>query len=59
MSILSVSRAPGLPMVYAGSAFVSLGIAWMLWLKGWLVRRQGRAALAARLRAPAAAGART
>lgn len=59
MSILSVSRAPGLPMVYAGSALVSLGIAWMLWLKGWLVRRQARAALAARLRAPAPAGART
>jgi hypothetical protein len=58
MTILSASRAPGLPMVYAGSALVSLGIAWMLWLKRWLVRRQAHGALAARVRAPSPAGAK-
>ncbi len=47
MSILSVSRSPGLPLVYAGTALVSLGVAWMFYLKPLLARRQGRRALEA------------
>jgi hypothetical protein len=62
-SILSVSRAPGLPLVYLGTALISLGILWMTALKSILARRQARAALAARRAElgsaghPAAAGA--
>jgi ResB-like family protein len=44
MSILSVSRSPGLPLVYLGTALVSLGVAWMFYVKPWLVRRQARRA---------------
>ena len=44
MSILSVSRSPGLPLVYLGTALISLGVAWMFYVKPWLVRRQGRRA---------------
>jgi len=44
MSIFSVSRSPGLPMVYAGTALVSLGVAWMFYLKPWVARRQARRA---------------
>jgi cytochrome c-type biogenesis protein CcsB len=47
-SILSVARAPGLPLVYLGTALVGLGTLWMAVFKRWLARRQGRAALAAR-----------
>lgn len=49
-SILSVARAPGLPLVYAGTALVGLGTLWMAFFKRWLARRQGRAALAERRR---------
>jgi ResB-like family len=42
MSILSVSRSPGLPLVYLGTALVSLGLAWMFYVKPWLARRQAR-----------------
>jgi ABC-type transport system involved in cytochrome c biogenesis permease subunit len=47
-SILSVARAPGLPLVYLGTTLVGLGTLWMACFKRWLARRQGRAALAAR-----------
>jgi ABC-type transport system involved in cytochrome c biogenesis permease subunit len=49
-SILSVARAPGLPLVYLGTALVGLGTLWMSFFKRWLARRQGRAALATRRR---------
>jgi len=42
MSILSVSRSPGLPLVYLGTALVSLGVAWMFYVKPWLARGQAR-----------------
>ncbi len=44
MSIFSVSRSPGLPLVYAGTALVSLGVAWMFYVKPWVARRQARQA---------------
>jgi hypothetical protein len=59
-SILSVSRSPGLPVVYMGTALVTLGIVWMFYLKPLLARRQARRALAARAQAlpvPAGGGA--
>ena len=49
MSIFSVARAPGLPLVYAGVTLIGMGVAWMFYLKPYLARRQARAALAARL----------
>jgi hypothetical protein len=49
-SIFSVSRSPGLPLVYAGTALVSVGVVWMFYLKPWIARRQARRALAERLR---------
>jgi hypothetical protein len=52
-SILSVSRSPGLPLVYLGTALVSLGALWMMSLKGYLARRQASRALAASRPAPA------
>ncbi len=48
MSIFSVTRAPGLPLVYLGVALITGGVAWMFYLKPYLARRQGAAALAAR-----------
>lgn len=54
-SILSVSRAPGLPLVYLGTALVGAGALWMSFLKRWVARRQGRSALAARGRLSPAA----
>jgi cytochrome c-type biogenesis protein CcsB len=45
-SILSVSRAPGLPLVYLGSALLGVGALWMSFFKRWVARRQGRSALA-------------
>jgi len=44
MSVFSVSRSPGLPLVYAGTALISLGVAWMFYVKPWLARRQARRA---------------
>lgn len=46
-SILAVSRAPGLPLVYSGTGLLTLGIAWMFYGKPWLARRRGAQALAA------------
>jgi hypothetical protein len=48
MSILSVARAPGLPVVYAGTALLTLGVAWMFYVKPWLARRRAARAMAAR-----------
>ena len=47
MSIFSVARAPGLPLVYSGVALIGVGVAWMFYLKPYLVRRQAARALAA------------
>jgi hypothetical protein len=41
MSVLSVARAPGLPLVYLGTALISLGLAWMFYVKPWLLGRPG------------------
>lgn len=48
VSIFSVARAPGLPLVYLGTALIGAGIVWMTYLKPWLVKRQAARALAAR-----------
>jgi hypothetical protein len=48
MSIFSVARAPGLPLVYAGVALIGAGIIWMFYVKPYLAKRQAAAALAAR-----------
>jgi hypothetical protein len=47
MSIFSVARAPGLPLVYLGTTLIGVGIIWMFYLKPWLARRQAAQALAA------------
>lgn len=47
ISIFSVARAPGLPLVYLGTAFIGIGVAWMFYGKPWLARRQAARALAA------------
>jgi hypothetical protein len=61
-SILSVSRAPGLPLIYFGSTLLTIGVAWMFYGKPWLARRRGVRALSAHragvLLATSAAGAR-
>ncbi|MFS8065603.1 MAG: cytochrome c biogenesis protein ResB [Byssovorax sp.] len=50
-SVLAVSRAPGLPLVYFGTLVLTLGITWMFYGKPWLARRRGVRALAAHRRA--------
>ena len=47
ISIFSVARAPGLPLVYLGTALIGAGILWMFYGKPWLARRQAAQALAA------------
>jgi hypothetical protein len=47
MSIFSVARAPGLPLVYVGVILISMGVAWMFYLKPYLARRQAARALEA------------
>ena len=47
MSIFSVARAPGLPLVYLGTTLIGVGIVWMFYVKPYLARRQAQAALAA------------
>jgi hypothetical protein len=47
MSIFSVARAPGLPLVYLGTTLIGVGIIWMFYVKPWLAKRQAAAALAA------------
>jgi len=46
MSVLSVAQAPGLPIVYLGTALLCAGVAWMFYVNPALARR--RAALALR-----------
>jgi hypothetical protein len=48
MSIFSVARAPGLPLVYLGVTLIGVGVAWMFYVKPYLARRQAQRALAAR-----------
>jgi len=48
ISIFSVARAPGLPLVYLGTALIGIGILWMFYVKPWLAKRQAALALAAR-----------
>jgi hypothetical protein len=47
MSIFSVARAPGLPIVYLGTTLIGVGIIWMFYVKPYLAKRQAAAALAA------------
>jgi hypothetical protein len=47
MSIFSVARAPGLPLVYLGTTLIGVGIIWMFYVKPWLARRQAAQALEA------------
>jgi hypothetical protein len=47
MSVLSVARAPGLPLVYLGTTLISLGVVWMFYVKPYLARRQAAQALKA------------
>jgi hypothetical protein len=47
MSIFSVARAPGLPLVYLGTTLIGVGIIWMFYVKPYLAKRQAAAALAA------------
>ena len=47
MSIFSVARAPGLPLVYLGTTLIGVGIVWMFYVKPYLAKRQAAAALAA------------
>ena len=47
MSIFSVARSPGLPLVYVGVTLISLGVLWMFYVKPMLVRRDAARALQA------------
>ncbi len=48
MSIFSVARAPGLPLVYLGVALIGTGVIWMFYVKPYLARRLAARALAAK-----------
>ena len=48
MSVFSVARAPGLPLVYLGTTLIGVGIVWMFYVKPYLAKRQAQAVLAAR-----------
>jgi hypothetical protein len=47
MSIFSVARSPGLPLVYVGVFLISLGVLWMFYVKPMLARRDAARALQA------------
>jgi hypothetical protein len=47
MSIFSVARSPGLPLVYVGVSLISLGVLWMFYVKPMLARRDAARALRA------------
>jgi hypothetical protein len=47
MSIFSVARAPGLPLVYLGVVLIATGVVWMFYVKPYLAKRQAALALAA------------
>jgi hypothetical protein len=50
MSIFSVARSPGLPLVYAGTTLLSLGVIWMFYVKPALAKRRAAEAVARRER---------
>lgn len=45
MSIFSVARAPGLPIVYLGTTLLCLGVVWMFYVNPLLARRMAARAL--------------
>jgi hypothetical protein len=47
VSIFSVARSPGLPLVYVGTTLISCGVIWMFYLKPYFARRQAARALLA------------
>jgi cytochrome c biogenesis protein ResB len=47
MSIFSVARSPGLPLVYVGTTLIACGVIWMFYVKPYLARRQAARALLA------------
>jgi hypothetical protein len=47
MSIFSVARAPGLPLVYLGVTLIGVGVAWMFYIKPYLAKRKAALAAAA------------
>lgn len=47
MSIFSVARAPGLPLVYLGVVLIASGVVWMFYVKPYLARRKAAVAVAA------------
>jgi hypothetical protein len=47
MSIFSVARSPGLPLVYVGVSLISMGVLWMFYVKPMLARRDAARALQA------------
>jgi ResB-like family protein len=47
MSIFSVARSPGLPLVYAGTTLIAAGVVWMFYVKPYLARRRAAQALRA------------
>jgi len=55
ISVFSVARAPGLPLVYLGTTLISLGLAWMFYLKRWFAGRQAVRALNERSASPSTA----
>ena len=48
MSIFSVARAPGLPLVYLGVALIGTGVIWMFYVKPYMARRLAARAVAAK-----------
>jgi len=47
MSIFSVARSPGLPLVYTGTTLIACGVIWMFYVKPYLARRVAARALLA------------
>lgn len=47
MSIFSVARSPGLPLVYVGTTLIACGVIWMFYVKPYLARRVAARALLA------------
>jgi len=47
MSIFSVARSPGLPLVYVGTTLIACGVIWMFYLKPYFARRVAARALLA------------
>ncbi len=47
MSVFSVARSPGLPLVYVGVVLITGGVVWMFYVKPWLAQRMAARALRA------------